>query len=92
MGKNNKAGSLKIPEKAMAILSNIKVKKMQPTLSFLNSEALRTLMTNTMFTCVLRRKVAAINNTLKDVKKAAGITKKPYHAHTEAFLWQYFRG
>ena len=75
MGKNNKAGSLKIPEKAMAILEQYKGEKDATDLVFPELKSFENLDDKYHVQMRIKTKVAAINNTLKDVKKAAGITK-----------------
>ena len=76
MGKNEKPGSLKIPEKALKILSEYKGRNYAHDLVFGDLEALPDL-TNTYN--VQRRISAVIQNlddALKDVAKEAKITKK----------------
>jgi len=75
MGKNNKGGSLKIPEKAIAILAQYEGAKDDTDLVFPELKSFENLDDKYHVQMRIKTKVAAINKTLQDVKKKAGITK-----------------
>jgi len=75
MGKNNKGGSLKIPEKALAILLCYEVEKDETDLVFPELKSFESLDDLYHVQMRIKTKVAAINKALQDVKKKAGLTK-----------------
>lgn len=75
MGKNNKGGSLKIPDRAMAILDQYQKSKDETDLVFPELKSFETLEDQYHVQMRIKTKVASINKALKDVKKEAEITK-----------------
>lgn len=75
MGKNAKVGSLKIPEKAARILEQYKDQKDDTDLVFPELKDLPDLDDKYHMQMRIKTKVAALNEALSEVKKAAKITK-----------------
>lgn len=75
MGKNNKVGSLKIPQKAMTILDQYREAKDASDLVFPELKSFETLDDKYHVQMRIKTKVAALNIALREVRKEAGITK-----------------
>ncbi|MCW3120901.1 MAG: integrase family protein, partial [Flavipsychrobacter sp.] len=75
MGKNGKVDSLKIPAKALAIIDQYRGDKDDTDLVFPELKSLTNLDDQYFVQMRIKTKVAAINKSLKDVKKACSITK-----------------
>lgn len=76
MGKNNKAGSLKVPEKALAILNQYSKKDRKHNLVFPELEVVEDLSDMYMVQRRISFSVKNLNDALVKVAEAAGITKK----------------
>jgi len=76
MGKNEKGGSLKVPEKAFKILSQHKRESPSHDLVFPDLEALSSLKDKYALQTRIKTRVKCINENLEEVAKAAGIKKK----------------
>lgn len=75
MGKNNKVDSLKVPEKAAAILEKYRPFKDDTDLVFPELKELPHLDDPYAVQIRIKTKLGQINKALKDVAKAAGVTK-----------------
>lgn len=75
MGKNEKGGSLKVPQKALAILQQYKREHPKHDLVFPDLEKLDNLTDSLNVQRYIKTRVRANNNQLAKVAEAAGITK-----------------
>lgn len=75
MGKNNKVDSLKVPEKAAAILEKYRPFKDDTDLVFPELKGLLNLDDPYAVQIRIKTKLGQINKALKDVAKTAGVTK-----------------
>jgi integrase len=76
MGKNNKGGSLKVPEKAMQIIEKYRREKPVHNLVFPDLEGLASLDDPFAVQRRIKTRVHGINDNLKLAAKAAGISKR----------------
>jgi integrase len=76
MGKNEKGGSLKVPERALAILEQYKRDNPKHNLVFPDLEKLESLSQDLEVQSYIKTRVKANNNHFQKAVKAAGIGKK----------------